>query len=182
MPASHRPRGRDGSFHLRLSCAQVEATEKSEEVIFHFKDAPHSARFGRAHLRATKRSAPAAVRPHKRSGANLKRRASVQCVSANPNEVRVRGANVPQPPSFSAFFGTLLNATAYDLIRETLRTPLGGAGEAEPLKPFLDLYFPWAGIFDPRRDPFLISHVLRCCGALLPCRRVSSFLWGTVLM
>ena len=31
------------------------------------------------------------VRPHQRSGANLKRRASVQCVSVNPNEVRVRG-------------------------------------------------------------------------------------------
>jgi len=30
-------------------------------VIFHFKDAPHPARFGRARLRATKRSALAAV-------------------------------------------------------------------------------------------------------------------------
>ncbi|MGB7906687.1 MAG: hypothetical protein WCF58_01600, partial [Syntrophobacteraceae bacterium] len=30
------------------------------------------------------------VRPHKRSGANLKRRTSAQCVSANPNVVRVQ--------------------------------------------------------------------------------------------
>jgi hypothetical protein len=43
------------------SCAQVESTAKSGEVIFHFKDAPHPARFGRARLRATKRSALAAV-------------------------------------------------------------------------------------------------------------------------
>jgi DNA-binding CsgD family transcriptional regulator len=31
------------------------------------------------------------VRPHKGSGANLKHGASARCVSANPNEVRVRG-------------------------------------------------------------------------------------------
>jgi len=43
------------------SCAQVEATAKSGEVIFHFKDVPHPAGFGRARLRATKRSALAAV-------------------------------------------------------------------------------------------------------------------------
>jgi hypothetical protein len=46
------------------SCAQVEGTEKSGEVIFHFKDAPHPARFGRTRLRATKRSALAAVAQH----------------------------------------------------------------------------------------------------------------------
>jgi len=33
-------------------------------VIFHFKDAPHPARFGRARLRATKRPALAAVAQH----------------------------------------------------------------------------------------------------------------------
>ena len=49
---------------LVVSCAQIEATEKSGEVIFHFKDAPHPARFGRARLRATKRSALAAVAQH----------------------------------------------------------------------------------------------------------------------
>ena len=44
------------------------------------------------------------VRPLKRSGANLKRRASVQCVSANPNEVRVRRSNVPPTPELFSFF------------------------------------------------------------------------------
>ncbi|MGA7643660.1 MAG: hypothetical protein WBW56_15775, partial [Syntrophobacteraceae bacterium] len=44
------------------------------------------------------------VRPHKRSGANLKRRTSAQCVSANPNVVRVRphkrsGANLKRRTS-----------------------------------------------------------------------------------
>ena len=33
-------------------------------MIFHFKDAPHPARFGRARLRATKRSALTAVAQH----------------------------------------------------------------------------------------------------------------------
>ena len=51
-----------------LSCAQVEATEKSGEVIFHFKDAPHPARFGRARLRAAKRSAPAPYKAGSWSG------------------------------------------------------------------------------------------------------------------
>ncbi len=41
------------------SCAQVEASEKSGEVT-----SPHPARFGRARLRATKRSALAAVAQH----------------------------------------------------------------------------------------------------------------------
>jgi hypothetical protein len=42
-----------------LSCAQVEGTEKSGEVT-----SPHPARFGRARLRATRRSALAAVAQH----------------------------------------------------------------------------------------------------------------------
>ena len=41
-------------YAVILSCARVETTAKSGEVIFHFKDAPHPARFGRARLRATK--------------------------------------------------------------------------------------------------------------------------------
>ncbi len=95
---------------------KIEVIEKSGEVT-----SPHPARFGLARLRArpsarrrwrlpsTCWGAAAApygprscegVRPHKRSGANLKRRASVRCVSANPNGVRVRGAKLPELFSF----------------------------------------------------------------------------------
>ena len=48
-----------GADRLIPSCAQVEATEKRGEVT-----SPHPARFGRARLRATKRSALAAVAQH----------------------------------------------------------------------------------------------------------------------
>ena len=47
------------------------------------------------------------------SEVRVQHRASVQCVSANPNVVRVREQMSPQPPSFSAFFGAHLNATSY---------------------------------------------------------------------
>jgi len=82
---------------LILSCAQVEATEKSGEVIFHFKDAPHPARFGCARLRETKRSALAAVAQHLLGSA------------AAPH----RAGSWSGMESFSVFFGTHLNATSY---------------------------------------------------------------------
>ena len=83
---------------LILSCAQVEATAKSGEVIFHFKDAPHPARFGRARLRATRRSALAAVAQHLLGPAAAPYRAGSWS----------REQMSPQPPSFSAFFGAQL--------------------------------------------------------------------------
>ena len=114
----------------------------------------HPARFGRARLRATKRTAlaavaqhlldpaaapyragswsghgePRGVRPLKRSGANLKRRASVQCVSANPNEVRVRGANVPPTPGLFSFFWCSLERNFASERGEDGRPRLGGRG------------------------------------------------------
>ncbi len=53
------------------------------------------------------------VRPHKRSDAKLKRITLAASVSANPNYVRGRGQS---SPSFSASFGTHLNATWYEII------------------------------------------------------------------
>jgi hypothetical protein len=38
------------------------------------------------------------------SEVRVQRRAPVQCVSANPNGVRVRGANVPPTPELFSFF------------------------------------------------------------------------------
>jgi len=81
-------------FSFILICAQVEATAKSGEVIFHFKDAPHPAKFGRA-------------RP---SARRCRRLPSTRWA---PPQRHMEQDHGPGMESFSAFFGTHLNATSY---------------------------------------------------------------------
>ncbi len=104
-----RPLKRSGANSKRLtSVASVSANPNQVRVQHLTKLEMSSPDLSEVRVQRLTSVASVSANPNQ---VRVQRGASVQCVSANPTEVRVRGQS---SPSFSASFGTHLNATWYN--------------------------------------------------------------------